>query len=373
MTGGQGMKVDLPHIRRDRDRHGNERIYLRVPGRKQVRLRERPGSAAFLAEYQRAAQQAGGPCLNTAPGSLAWLCRAYYRSPEFRGLDEGTKSVRRSHLESICESRTDKGMARGELPYRGMKQKNVRKIRDQWAAEGPEAANGRVKALRRLFAWAVDAGHAETNPARDVPKLKGNPDGFHTWTVEEVRQYEARHPIGTKARLALALLLFVGVRRSDVVKLGRQMARDGWLQWAETKGRGRVVKERAVPILPELQTVIDASPTGDLIYLVTAFGKPFTAAGFGNKMRDWCDQAGLPNCSAHGLRKAGATIAAENGATEHQLMAIYGWESPKQAALYTKKANRKRLAGDAMPLIVPLSGDAVPPDGKTLIDKAESG
>jgi hypothetical protein len=48
---------------------------------------------------------------------------------------------------------------------------------------------------------------------------------------------------------------------------------------------------------------------------------------------------------------AGATIAAENGATEHQLMAIYGWESPKQAAPDTRHADRRRLTGDAMHLI----------------------
>jgi hypothetical protein len=70
----------------------------------------------------------------------------------------------------------------------------------------------------------------------------------------------------------------------------------------------------------------------------------------------------MRHCSAHGLRKAGATIAAENGATEHQLMAIYGWESPKQAALYTRKADRKRLAGDAMHLLVPgqIENESVP-------------
>ena len=96
---------------------------------------------------------------------------------------------------------------------------------------------------------------------------------------------------------------------------------------------------------------------------MTAFGKPFTAKGFGNWFRKRCNEAGLRHCAFHGLRKAGATIAAENGATEHQLMAIYGWESPKQAALYTRKANRKRLAGDAMHLLIPdqTENESVPP------------
>jgi len=95
--------------------------------------------------------------------------------------------------------------------------------------------------------------------------------------------------------------------------------------------------------------------------LATEFGKPFTANGFGNWFRKRCNEAGLEHCTAHGLRKAGATIAAENGATEHQLMAIFGWESPKQAAIYTRKADRKRLAFDAMHLVVP-GESSVPPD-----------
>ena len=77
------------------------------------------------------------------------------------------------------------------------------------------------------------------------------------------------------------------------------------------------------------------------------------AVEFGNWFRWRCNEAGLPHCSAHGLRKCGATIAANNGATEHQLMAIYGWENPKQAAHYTRKANRKKLAADAMHLVDP--------------------
>jgi hypothetical protein len=116
-------------------------------------------------------------------------------------------------------------------------------------------------------------------------------------------------------------------------------------------------------------------------FIVTEFGKPFCVAGFGNWFRDRCDEAELPQCSAHGLRKAGPTMAAEAGATEHQLMAIYGWESPKQAALYTRKANRKRLTGEAMHLLaagrsenanmVPLSRVMVPPELKTSDSKGK--
>ncbi|HYG87859.1 MAG TPA: site-specific integrase [Azospirillum sp.] len=354
------MKLRLKYVVEDVDRHGNVRIYVRRNGRKK-RLMAEIGTPEFVTEYRAAlaeleAQQGKAQTAAPAtPTSLRWLIERYYGSAEFRGLDERTKRVRRGILDRLCEtSATQGGTPHGQKPFARMEPRHVRAMRDA-RADAPEAANSIVKALRQVFAWATDdtVRLADTNPARDVPYLKGNPEGFHTWTVAEVEQFEAAHPIGTKARLALALLLFTGVRRSDVVHLGPQMVRNGHIHWTEVKGRKRQPKVRQLPILPELRAILDATQSGHLAYLVTEFGKPFTANGFGNWFRKRCNEAGLPHCSAHGLRKAGATIAAENGATEHQLMAIYGWESPKQAALYTKKADRKRLADSAMHLLVP--------------------
>jgi integrase len=100
----------------------------------------------------------------------------------------------------------------------------------------------------------------------------------------------------------------------------------------------------------------DESPTGPSTFLVTEFRKPFSRAGFGNKFRQWCDEAELKHCTAHDLRKAGAVIAAENGATAHQLKAIFGWTTLKQPELYTRAAEQKRLAADAMPLLLVRKG-----------------
>ena len=153
----------------------------------------------------------------------------------------------------------------------------------------------------------------EANPAREVEYFKSGSEGFHTWTPEEVQQFEERHPIGTKARLALALLLFTGQRRSDIIRFGKQHAKGGKLTFTQHKGRNRKPKRLTLPILPALQQVIDGTACGDLTFLVNDWSRPFTDAGFGNKFRDWCDQAGLQHCSAHGLRKRGATSASNNG------------------------------------------------------------
>lgn len=61
-------------------------------------------------------------------------------------------------------------------------------------------------------------------------------------------------------------------------------------------------------------------------------------------MAEWCKEAGLPGLNAHGVRKAAATRAAERGASGHALRAMFGWLDTKQAELYTRDAERKRLA-----------------------------
>src|SRR5262249_79552 len=149
---------------------------------------------------------------------------------------------------------------------------------------------------------------ASSNPAREVAYLRSNnPSGYHTWTIDEVRRFEERHPVGTKARLALALILFTGQRRSHIVDFCRQHVRDGKLTFTQFKGRNRKPKRLTLPVLPVLQAIIDASTCGELTFLVNEYDKPFTKAGFGNWFADRCKEAGVPG-RAHGLRKAGASM-----------------------------------------------------------------
>jgi len=205
-----------------------------------------------------------------------------------------------------------------------------------------------VKVLKALFKAATPK-KVPINLARDLTVETAPATGGHTWTAAEVRQFEECHPIGSKARLAL--MLWTGVRRSDLVHLGKQHVRDGWLRFTQQKNRNRQPVQIAVPILPELQKVIDASPTGNLTFLVTSTGAPYTMWGFGNWFRDRCVEAGVPG-RAHGLRKAGAATAAENGATTSQLQAIFGWLTLEQAETSVGAAEKEKLARDAMGLLV---------------------
>ncbi|TCR69726.1 site-specific integrase [Bosea sp. BK604] len=366
------MQIDLPYVYEDLDRHGNVRIYFwRGKGHSKVRIREQPGTKAFRDAYDAAAaldtlkreptpEQAAGIASNSTvtlpkPGTYRWLCARYMAEcADYLRNDLQTRKTRKQILEATYDEpiAPDSSDTFANMPLEYLSLKALYVLRDR-KLDLPGAGNNRVKALRQVFKWAVapNVQIVKVNLARDIKLFETEGDGFHTWTIEEVRAFAKRHPLGTKAHLALGLLLFTGVRRSDVVLLGRQMIRDGWLHFTEKKHGRRKPKARQLPVLPALRHIVDHSPAGNLTFLVTEYDRPFTGNGFGNKMRDWCDQAGLPQCSAHGLRKAGATIAADNGATEHQLMAIFGWESPKQAALYTRKANRRKLAGAGMAFI----------------------
>jgi integrase len=352
------VAVEYPYLYKDRDRHGNVRYYFRR-NRKKTRIRARPGTLEFQTEYD-ALVEASTSSKKTEPvetpkvGTYRWLCEQYLRSTDFEQLDPKTQHVRRQVLEHTWAEPIAPGAKEtfADFPVARMGTKAVRVLRDRKRGF-PEAANVRVKAIRRLFRWALDdeVPGLKGNPARDVSYLRGRQGGFHSWTIDEVERYEECHAVGTTARLALALLLYTGQRRSDIVLFGRQHVRGGWLHFTQQKNRNRRPITLELPILPVLQRIIDASTTGDLTFLVNEYGHPFTANGFGNRMREWCDEAGLPHCTSHGLRKTGAAIAAENGATAHELMSIFGWLTLKEAERYTRAAEQKKIAARAITML----------------------
>ncbi|HVX77585.1 MAG TPA: tyrosine-type recombinase/integrase [Bradyrhizobium sp.] len=381
---GAVPQIDTRYYFEDRDRHGNLRRYFRkrIPATgkiRRIRLREKPGTPEFHEEF--AAAMAGRPYVRKdatpipppAPKvvekSLCWLVEEYYRkSVTFRGYDEETQKVRRRILSELCKEPVSETDLReiGDLPC-DIPESKIRVLVDRKALTTIDGANARLKAIRKLSEWAVSTTPRlmAANVAKGIPLLKRiETGGHHTWTVEEVLQYVARHPPGSKAYLALWLFLLTGQRLSDVAKLGKQHIRrpefisprlreihpGRWLAFRQHKNRRRHPVDLVIPILSQLEEVIAASPCGDLTFLETEHGKPYTTKGLGNWFGDRCGEAKVPG-RAHGLRKAGATIAAENGATPHTLMAIFGWRTLEQAELYTKKVRQQLLAGSGMNLL----------------------
>jgi integrase len=209
----------------------------------------------------------------------------------------------------------------------------------------PHAARSWLVTLRSLCQFAIKHGYRRDDPtaAIKLDPLRGN--GFHTWTDDEIAQFEAHHPIGSKPRLALALLLYTGQRRSDVVRMGRQHIKAGVL----TVRQEKTGAELAIPVHAHLRTVLDVTPSEHLTFLVTATGKPYGGNAFSEQFRNWCDAAGLPTrCKVHGLRKAACRRLAEAGCSANEIMSISGHATMKELIRYTKAADQARLARNAM-------------------------
>lgn len=303
-----------------------------------------PGTPEFISEYEAAiATATAAPPQTTprpGPGSFSGLCLRYYASVTFKQLDQSTQRWRRRTLDEI-------GMLHGHKPVAMMRAKHIRMLRDE-KSQNPGVANQRVKALRALFRWAVEAEEVENNPARDVQHIRYVTSGHHSWTAEELATFEKAHPVGTKPRLAFGLLLYTACRREDVVRLGPQHIACGRLRYIQAKNEHRNPVNLDIPVHPDLKALINETPSQHLTFLVTEFGKPFSPAGFGNRFREWCDEAGLPHCTAHGLRKAAAVRLAERGATAHEIMAITGHKTLEEVERYTRAVQKARLADSAM-------------------------
>lgn len=335
-----------PHLHREQTRHGALVWYVRKGHGPRIRLKAEYGTDGFWAEYRAALEGAPTPSKSPKSHTLAWGLQRYRESSAWAALSNATRRQSENIYRAVIKSA-------GDALLRDITDERIKAGRERRATR-PHSANNFLKSMRRFFKWAADPEGGKlvaANPTIGVKLLKGkNKDGFHTWTNEEIERFERRWPIGTRERLALDLLLYTGLSRGDVVRLGRQHVTNGVITFRMEKGRGDGVVYP--PVLPVLAATIAASRTGDLTFLVTERGTPFVKESFGNWFREACREAGCPG-SAHGLRKAGATRAAENGATVNQLMALFGWKTEKMALLYTRKADRKRLALMAAPLLLP--------------------
>ena len=330
-----------PHLHHERNRHGTLVWYVRVGKGPRFRIKATFGTPEFDAAYRAAlAGEAPEPTKRVAAGTLNWLVERYRDSQAWSRLSLATRKQRENILRHVLKQSGDK-------PYQLVTKKAIKAGLDRLKST-PFQGKHFLTTMRGLFIWAVEAQHVSEDPTFGLHAIRPKTEGFKVWTEEEVNRFEARWPIGTRERLAFDLLLYTGLRRGDVAALGRQHVRDGVITLRTAK-TGQSV---SLPILPALAASIAASKTGDLAFIAGVNGRPMVKEGFGNWFREVCDKAGVSG-SAHGLRKLGATRAANNGATEAQLEAIFGWSGGHMASLYTRAANRRRLAIEAMTKMAP--------------------
>lgn len=160
-----------------------------------------------------------------------------------------------------------------------------------------------------MFGWAIEDNKFERNPARDVKNIRYASDGFHSWDEQEIEQFEAYWPRGTKQRLAMAILLYTGARAEDAVRLGRQHRRGDEHVFVPRKTEYMKKEAVHIPVLPILEDELAAGPTGDLTYIMTGYGKPFTPKGFSQWFSRMCTRAGLPNARRTDCGKAELTFS----------------------------------------------------------------
>jgi integrase len=337
-----------PHLHREETRHGGVVWCVRRKHGRRIRIKADYDTPEFWAQYRAALEGTPVPSKVAKANTLAWALGGYRNSSTWAGFSNATRRQRENIIKAVIKSA-------GTVPLKDITSDTIRAGRERRAAT-PHAANNFLKTMRGFFAWAVETRMIAVDPTKGVKLLAGKNDavGFKAWTPEELDRFEAHWPVGTRERLAFDLLLYTGFRRGDAVRIGRQHVSGGVIT-IETEKQNPRAKERmkvSIPILPPLAASIAATKTGDMVYLVTDAGQPWVKESFGNWFREISRKAGCPG-SAHGLRKAGATRAANRGASELQLMAIFGWSTGKMAQHYTRSADRVRLARDAAELLMP--------------------
>lgn len=318
------------------DRHGKSRIRFRKGGFSTY-LPYPPIGDEFQRAYAAALAGVKDWTANigsdrTRAGSFDALAVAYYRSVEFTSQRPTTQKTYRGIIERFRA-------LHGDRPVRGLRREHVKAIMGGMA-DRPTAANNLLKVLKIMLDLALDNGWIDINPARGVKGYPKKTAGFHSWTDDEIAAFEARHPSGSKARLALALLLYTAQRRGDVARMGWQHVRDGRLHVVQ----GKTGAELALSLHPALVSELEATARANMTFLVTEFGAPFSDAGFGNWFRDRCREAGLVKCSAHGLRKAAARRMAEAGMSADIIKSVTGHTNLRTVSIYTDAADQARLA-----------------------------
>ncbi|PKR57463.1 tyrosine-type recombinase/integrase [Thalassospira lohafexi] len=352
------MKINYPGLWAETLPSGQTRYRVRVEGNKarKIRLHVTPDHPRFDEHYRAARagiqlEPESEPIDATVRGSLDWLVISFLNALE-RDVANGQASVltlkqKRGLLMGLCDMRGDDGDRYGQYDM-AIPQGRLILIRDQMR-DTPAKANNMMKAVRVMFKWASERGMVAVNPGTGLTPLRERAIGAVPWTVEDLRKYREAHPPGTPAHLCLTLFMFTACRISDAVRLGRgnEFTRGGitGIGWQPQKKNARFVE---IPMLPPLLNATRATTVQGQTYLLTEHGKPYRSPeGLRNRLHKWCESAGLENRSSHGIRKAAGALLAEEGCTVYEVMSIHGHASPKTSEIYTRGAERWKLAQSA--------------------------
>lgn len=322
------------------DRHGKRRYRFRRKGYAPHSFKQPFGTKAFEREYAACLDADPAP-INAGrikPASVADVICRYYADSGFLDLRPATQTVYRGVLERFRDKF-------GDDQIRAFDAERIARLMTAMRQK-PHAAARLRKLLAQLFVIARRAKLVpfHFDPVRDTRPPKAETKGYHRWTEEELEAFEARHPLGTKPRLAFALLLYGAQRSGDVRYMTRSIVTDDRIQLDQSKTNNAV----DVPLVDPLREALSAGPLGEKLLLETKDGEAFTPKGFYGMMKRACRLAGLDHCSPHGLRKSAARRCREAGCSDEEGMAITGHKSVKEYHRYAGDASRGDRADAAM-------------------------
>ncbi|WP_375695274.1 tyrosine-type recombinase/integrase [Bartonella sp. AC90GZZY] len=333
-----------PHLVRERTRHGKIIWYVRIGHGPRFRIEGTYGTQEFVDNYTLALKQAQNGSSKTkrrtrlTEGSFDWLLHQYLQSMQWHNQSESTKKVKYRILNNVSKHI-------GNRAYKSINKQHMLEAVDR-RRETPAAAKHFLTSLNGLFNWAVDNALLNRNPAFNIKAPKSlNSEGLLPWLEEDIDKYYHRWSHGTYEHVWIDVLLYTGLRRGDAVRIGWKDVKDNIIYLKTEKSQFKT--DVFLPILPELEETLKIGPIGNETFICGKGGNKLVKESFGNLFREACNAAGIKK-SAHGLRKLAATRAANAGATVSQMKALFGWTEDKMASLYTKTADRKRLAIEAI-------------------------
>jgi integrase len=325
-----------PYLKRWYDkRTGRTYLQFRKRGHKPVPLPQPIGSDAFWMAYNAALRgKAVVGAERTIAGSVSAALATYYASADWAALSDSTRGWHKPILERF---RT----RYGQWPLRQISENFVDAYLD---ALKPHVARNHLRALRRFLR------HAKHDVTRNITPPRAKSNKRESWPLEVMAQFEAHHPIGSKARLAFALARYTGAARSEVARIGPQHIIDGEI----TIARKKTGVAATITVHPQLRAILDATPlTGLTTFLLNRTGKPYAPNNLSIQFRNWCDEAGIPpQYTLHGLRHAMGDRIAELGGTLHEVAAVLGHRDVRTAAHYTQGADKRKLARTAMTRVI---------------------
>jgi integrase len=351
MVRAAAVKVEYPGLLCEPLPSGAIRYRVRPRGDrvKRIRIHAAPGEEDFQRQYLAARRGEQPEPLKKAsdyaiPKSISWLVNSY-----FEYLQERVKAGTTSH-KTLKKKRNLLNRLLDD-PDRVMliPQEKLISMHDAMGAT-PAQADAFIEATAVMYDWAVKRKHVRSNPARGIDRVYEKGDGAKPWRAADVKAFFAKHKPGSKAHVAMSILLWTGCRIEDTTMLGRghECTIDGVpaLRWQPLK---KGSSEVSVPLLAPLRDATRAPKVQGATYLLGRGGEPYASGDSASAMfKRWCQQAGLKELSAHGVRKGLGELLAEMGCTQYEIMAIHGHSEAKTSEVYTRRVERWRLALKAM-------------------------